>query len=110
MIGLIKMELYRLIHTVSIYVSIAVIVGIVVMTTFAVNVDLRMMEKEQKTQGAEQIQQKVTENESREDETPAESFASGFSDGFISTGEGDLFRIDKQWNKDGDKHDKQTTV
>lgn len=90
MIGLIKMELYRLIHTVSIYVSIAVIVGIVVMTTFAVNVDLRMMEKEQKTQGAEQIQQKVTENESREDETPAESFASGFSDGFISTGEGDF--------------------
>lgn len=90
MIRLIKMELYRLVHTVSTYVSIAVIAGMVVLTIFMMKVDLRMMEQEQKTQGAGQIRQEVSENGSREDETPAESFASGLSDGFMSSGEGDL--------------------
>lgn len=87
MIRLIKMELYRLFHAVSTYVMMLVVIGIVVLSTFAMKMDLQMMEKEQRSSGGGLIQQETAENGSSQGtETPAESFASGFSAGFMESG------------------------
>ena len=78
MMRLIKMELYRLIHTVSTRVMIVVAAGVAVLMSFVLSVDLDTMEEELRASGQE------TGIESQE---PAESFASGFSDGWASVGE-----------------------
>ncbi|MBD5531004.1 MAG: hypothetical protein HDQ98_02205 [Lachnospiraceae bacterium] len=78
MMRLIKMELYRLIHTVSTRVMIVVAAGVAVLMSFVLSVDLETMEEELRASGQE------TGIESQE---PAESFASGFSDGWASVGE-----------------------
>lgn len=78
MMRLIKMECYRLIHTVSAYVMIVVVAGITVMMAFALKWDLEMMEQEQKMR---------TGRTRTEADTPAGSFASGFADGWASESE-----------------------
>lgn len=69
MIRLIKMEMYRLFHTISTYVMIAVTAGIAVLMAFTLKVDLDVMETNKKEQGKEI---------GTESEIPAESFANGF--------------------------------
>lgn len=78
MMRLIKMELYRLVHAISTRVMIVVVAGVAVLLTFALRVDLNMMEEEQRTSGQET---------GTESQVPAESFASGFSDGWASAEE-----------------------
>lgn len=90
MIRLIKMELYRLFHAVSTYVMLLVVVGIVVLSMFAVKMDLRTMEKGQGASGTGQIQQETAGDGSGAGETPVESFAGGFTAGFMESGEGGL--------------------
>ncbi|MDE5819303.1 MAG: hypothetical protein K2I07_08280 [Lachnospiraceae bacterium] len=79
MMRLIKMELYRLVHAISTRVMIIVVAGVAVLMSFALRMDLNMMEAEQKTPGQET---------GTESQVPAESFASGFSDGWASAEEG----------------------
>ena len=91
MIRLIKMELYRLFHAVSTYVMLLVVVGVVVLSTFAIKMDLRMMEKEQGVSGTGQTQQETAGNGSGAgEETPVESFGAGFTAGFMESGEEDF--------------------
>ena len=78
MIRLIKMELYRLFHAVSTYVMFAVAVGLGIFMVFALKMDLEVMEREQSAFGA---------GAGAETGTPAESFASGFMDGWASEAE-----------------------
>lgn len=77
MMRLIKMELYRLVYAISTRVMIVVVAGVAVLLTFALRVDLNMMEEGQRASGQE-----------TESQVPAESFASGFSDGWASAEEG----------------------
>ncbi len=78
MMRLIKMELYRLIHAISTRVMIVVVAGVAVLMSFALRMDLNIIEAEQK----------ASEQETgTESQVPAESFASGFSDGWASAEE-----------------------
>lgn len=78
MMRLIKMELYRLFHTISTYVMIVVVAGVAVLITLLLKVELYTTEVQQKT---------TVEEIGADPEVPAESFASGFSDGWASAGE-----------------------
>lgn len=78
MMRLMKMELYRLFHTISTYVMIAVLAGVAVLLMLLVKVNLYTTEVERETT----VQEIGTESE-----VPAESFASGFSAGWASAGE-----------------------
>lgn len=79
MMRLIKMELYRLLHTISTYVMIVVVAGVAVLITLLLKVELSTTMVVERETTVEEI--------GAEPELPAKSFANGFSDGWASSGE-----------------------
>lgn len=79
MMRLMKMELYRLLHTISTYVMIVVVAGVAVLITLLLKVELSTTMVVERETTVEEI--------GAEPELPAESFANGFSAGWASSGE-----------------------